>query len=100
MSNEKSMPIIGELSASFAKEKHLPGLRTKLEGEMSDKPYQLMAIYQRSRHATHECENWPDRSTSAPAVSRYPNILAELDASGWWIDRIAGYSTTKGAEGQ
>lgn len=92
MNDEKLMSIIGELSASFAKEKHLPSLRTRLEEKFSDKPYQIMAVYQRSRHATHECERWPDRAIPSPAVSRYPNILAELDASGWWLDRIARYA--------
>ena len=84
--------IVDALTASFAKESHLPDLRNRLEVEMANCPYQAMAIYQRSRHNTQKGEYWPDKPESAPAVSRYPNILAELNASGMWIDRIAGYA--------
>ena len=77
------------LAASFAKRKELPSLRNRLEAEMPNRPYQLMAVYQRSRHKGEKGEDWPDKPESAPALSRYPNILAELDASGWWLDRIA-----------
>ena len=80
------------LAASFAKGGHLQSLRARLEVEMADEPYQLMAIYQRSRHALHKCEDWPDKPEPVPALSHYPNILAELDASGWWLDRIARYA--------
>lgn len=79
------------LTDSFSKGDHLPALRVRLEAEMADQPYQLMAVYQRSRHSGHKSEYWPDKPESAPAVSRYPNILAELNASGMWIDRIARY---------
>lgn len=70
----------------------LSELRARLEAEMADRPYQVMAIYQRNRHGGQGGEYWPDKPESMPAISRYPNILAELDASGWWIDRIAGYA--------
>lgn len=70
----------------------LSELRTRLEAEMADRPYQVMAIYQRNRHSGQGGEYWPGKPESMPAISRYPNILAELDASGMWIDRIAGYA--------
>lgn len=53
--------------------------------------YQEIAIWQRKRHGKENGEYWPDKPESALAVSRYPNILAELDASGWWVDRMARY---------
>lgn len=77
---------------SFKAMEHLPELRNRLEVEMADHPYQLIAVYQRHRHNAQKCEYWPDKPESAPAVSRYPNILAELDVSGMWIDRIARYA--------
>ena len=67
-------------------------LRTRLEAKMADRPYQVMAVYQRNRHTAEKCEYWPDKPESMPAISRYPNILAELDVSGMWIDRIARYA--------
>lgn len=52
----------------------------------------MMAIYQQNRHSGQKGEDRPDKPTSTLAVSRYPNILAELDVSGMWIDRIARYA--------
>lgn len=92
MDKDKVNNAIKALAASFEAQNRLPALRTRLEEEFADHPYQLMAVYQRCRHATQKCEKWPDRSTSAPAISHYPNILAELDASGCWLDRIARYA--------
>lgn len=54
--------------------------------------YQQLAINQRWRHRGKKGEYWPDKPESAPAVSRYPNILAELDASTKWLDRMAKYA--------
>lgn len=76
-------------ATAISKPSKLPELRSRLEKEMSDRPYQAMAIYQRNRHSGQGGEYWPDKPESMPAISRYPNILAELDASGWWIDRLA-----------
>lgn len=92
MEMNKGTNSLAAFMDSFKATEHLPELRNRLEVEMADHPYQLMAVYQRNRHATQKCEKWPDRSTSAPAISRYPNILAELDVSGMWIDRIARYA--------
>lgn len=92
MDNINTMDAMDKLVRSFAKQSHLPELRARLEEKMPDKPYQLMAVYQRNRHATQECENWVNRPDNELAVSRYPNILAELDASGFWLDRIANYA--------
>lgn len=55
--------------------------------------YQQLAISQRSRHKRRQYSKyWPDKPASEPAMSRYPNILAELDASTRWLDRVAGYA--------
>ena len=70
----------------------LSELRASLEAEMADRPYQVMAIYQRNPHSGQGGEYWPDKSESMLAISRYPNILAELDVSGTWIDHIARYA--------
>lgn len=80
------------LAASLEKQDRLPALHAQLENKFSDRPYQLMAVYQRNRHNGVGGEDWPNKPESAPAVSRYPNILAELDASGWWLDSMARYA--------
>lgn len=49
--------------------------------------YQEIAARQCRRHQAERGEDWPTFST--PAASRYPNILAELDGSGRWLDHIA-----------
>lgn len=54
--------------------------------------YQAMIAHQRHRHKASPLAGWPDTPMDAPAASRYPNILAELDASGWWLDRIVRYA--------
>lgn len=55
--------------------------------------YQQLAISQRIRHRRRQYSKyWPDKPASEPAMSRYPNILAELDASTRWLDRVAGYA--------
>lgn len=75
--------------AAAQRNQSLYEMRTHLEEYFADRPYQMMAVYQRSRHKGEKGENWPDKPESAPAASHYPNILAELDASGWWLDGIA-----------
>lgn len=93
MEQKKASPDhVAMLLKSFSNEADLPALRARIETEMSDCPYQVMAIYQRSRHSRQKGEYWPDKPESMPAISRYPNILAELDVSGMWIDRIARYA--------
>ncbi|MBM6897941.1 hypothetical protein H9X86_11380 [Pseudoflavonifractor capillosus] len=49
--------------------------------------YQTIATRLSHRHRKHHYDAWP--IMSSPAMSYYPNILAELDASGWWLDHIA-----------
>ena len=39
----------------------LSELRARLEAEMADRPYQVMAVYQRSRHKAEKCEYWLDK---------------------------------------
>lgn len=75
--------------AAAAKPTTLPELRSRLYEEMPDRPYQVMAVYQRHRNRGQRGEYWPDKPESVPATSRYPNILAEFDASAHWIDRVA-----------
>ena len=92
---EQSKDLNSALAAfigTFTSMNHLPELRERLEKELADQPYQMMAVYQRNRHSTQKCERWPDRPVTARAVSKYPNILAELDASGFWLDRLARYA--------
>lgn len=92
MDNEKLNSIITAFAESSARQKHLPELRIRLMQEFPDDFYRQMIVYQRSRHNTSESDRWRGRSEYEPAVSRYPNILAELDASGWWTNRIAGFA--------
>lgn len=66
----------------------LPALRVRLEAEISD-PYQVMAAYQRQRHYGQEGEEWPEVPADTLAVTKYPNILAEFEASGFWLDLLA-----------
>ena len=54
--------------------------------------YQQLAIRQRNRHRRQYGKYWPDKPASEPAMSHYPNILAELDASTRWLNRVAGYA--------
>ena len=49
--------------------------------------YQMIADRQCLRHQAEHGEDWPTHTS--PVVSRYPNILAELDGSGQWLDHIA-----------
>lgn len=49
--------------------------------------YQMIADRQCRRHQAERGEDWP--TFPSPPVSRYPNILAELDGSGRWLDHIA-----------
>ena len=49
--------------------------------------FRMIADRQCRRHQAERGEDWPTFST--PAASRYPNILAELDGSGRWLDHIA-----------
>lgn len=92
MDKDKINHDIEMLAASYEAQNRLPALRTHLETEFTDRPYQVMAVYQRERHSGQEGEAWPNKPASTPAISRYPNILAELDASGYWLDRIARYA--------
>lgn len=49
--------------------------------------FRIIADRQCHRHQAERGEDWPTFST--PAASSYPNILAELDGSGRWLDYIA-----------
>lgn len=77
---------------SFAKQKSLPALRERLERDYPDDLYRQMIIFQRCRHNTTDEEPWEGRDEYAPAETRYPNILAEFDASGYWMDRVADFA--------
>lgn len=52
--------------------------------------YYRLLLRQRRRYA-EEGRTWPG-SPPARAVSLYPNILAELDASGESLEKLAGYA--------
>lgn len=52
--------------------------------------YQRLLLRQRRRY-TEEGKTWPG-SPPARAVSLYPNILAELDASGESLEKLAEYA--------
>ena len=52
-----------------------------------DAIYQVIADCQCRRHQAERGEDWP--TFPLPPVSHYPNILAELDGSGRWLDHIA-----------
>lgn len=49
--------------------------------------FRIIADRQCHRHQAERGEDWPTFST--PAASRYPNILAEMDGSGRWLDHVA-----------
>lgn len=72
-----------------AENRKKPIPRARLEQEFPGDIYQQLIVYQRSRHNTTEGELWQGKSEYEPAASLYPNILAELDASGLWMDHIA-----------
>lgn len=77
---------------SFAKQKGLPALRERLERDYPNDLYRQMIIFQRCRHNTTNEEPWEGRDEYAPAETWYPNILAEFDASGYWMDRVADFA--------
>ena len=57
----------------------------------TDAYYRQAADYQRRRH-TYGGYPWPGKPFGAVAVTRYPNILAELEASGYWIKTFAEFA--------
>ena len=63
--NDKNLPFVDDIAATLSNAKQrnsrLCDLRTRLEREMADHPYQLMAVYQRNRHNRTEGEKWPDK---------------------------------------
>ena len=50
--------------------------------------YQKLVDFQRRRHIRGGY-GWPGKPMGADAVTRYPNIAAELAASGFWLDDMA-----------
>lgn len=50
-----------------------------------------LILRQRRRYA-EEGRAWPGSQEAAGAVTKYPNLLAELDASGKTFDDLAGYA--------
>lgn len=50
-----------------------------------------MILRQRRRYAEGGRE-WPGRKDTIGAVIKYPNLLAELDASGKTLEELAGYA--------
>ena len=62
-------------------------LESRAPAQSPEAIYQEIAVRQCRRHQTERGEDWP--TCPPPAASRYPNILAELDGSGRWLDHIA-----------
>ena len=52
-----------------------------------------LILRQRRRYA-EEGREWPGSQETVGAVTKYPNLLAELDASGKTLDELAGYART------
>lgn len=49
-------------------------------------------ILRQRRQYADEGRKWPGRQETAGTVTKYPNLLAELDASGKTLDELAGYA--------
>lgn len=62
-------------------------LESRAPAQSPEAIYQEIAARQCRRHQAERGEDWP--TFPLPAASRYPNILAELDGSGRWLDHIA-----------
>lgn len=62
-------------------------LESRAPAQSPEAIYQEIAARQCRRHQAERGEDWP--TFPLPAVSWYPNILAELDGSGRWLDYIA-----------
>lgn len=62
-------------------------LASRAPAQSPEAIYQEIAARQCRRHQTERGEDWPTCPLST--ASRYPNILAELDGSGRWLDHIA-----------
>lgn len=50
-----------------------------------------LILRQRRRYA-EDGRTWPGKQETAEAATKYPNLLAELDASGKTLDELAGYA--------
>ena len=57
-----------------------------------DCSYQRIVDYLRRRHNLSCGDAWPGLPVGSPAVSRYPNIAAELAASGKWLRTMAEFT--------
>ena len=92
MNNQDIMALAASLVNSTEKTRTLPSLRDRLKAEYPADLYRQMIVYQSHRHNIVDGELWQGRSEYEPAETRYPNILAEFDASGFWMDRIVMYA--------
>lgn len=75
------------VSAAAIKRPCPPCAKGRAPSHSPDAIFQMIADRQCLRHQAESGEGWPTFST--PVASRYPNILAELDGSGRWLDYIA-----------
>lgn len=57
-----------------------------------DLSYQRIIDYLRRRHNLSCGDSWSGLQVGSPAVSRYPNIAAELAASGKWLRTMAEFA--------
>lgn len=78
---------MNNLSVEAIKRPCPPCAKGNAPARSPDATFQMIADRQCHRHQAERGEDWPTFST--PAASRYPNILAELDGSGRWLDHIA-----------
>ena len=53
--------------------------------------YQELVDYQRCRHIDGGL-GWPGKPVHSSAQTLYPNILAELSASNYWLNTMAGFA--------
>lgn len=60
--------------------------------KMETRIYQAMVDRQRRRHIQIGGQGWPGKSVGEPAETHYPNILAELEASGYWLPTMAEFA--------
>lgn len=63
--------------------------------EIENRAYSWMIANVRRRHNLHD-GGWPGMSESSPATTYYPNILAELDGSGFWLERMEEFGGASG----
>lgn len=74
-----------------------PAVRRAADGQIPVNQQEIICrrllLNQRRRYAENG-RAWPGRQEAAGAVTKYPNLLAEMDASGKTLDKLAEYART------